>query len=231
MLQNNQIRFNSGLYSKAAYDIFNAILYFELFDAWHRRKQSFLNYHKQYLSENFPTKESHLIQYRTHNKVMIFDNGEIGFIANTYGKSTKISDRRRPTLIKIINVLNELKDVELPIDNPICKELQTKYPDINDGIDLIIRYYKHKLTSEDIKSNLYRKYIGEPLNPFESEIMKFDKEKLCEELERFNEMPFKDVYDEIPKDFWSDADGADRLNWWIDYNLDSLFDKYFSHLS
>ena len=218
------IPFNTGLYTKLAFHIVNLILEIDynsgLYAGYKTMFGDRAGQHKGFFDRDF---NDWVPECSRAGVVRIQPTGEISFTYLSYRKSvTSI------TFKKMANVFRMFKEREIETYKNIFAAKDAA--DLKDGIDLYIRHFSKKLTKEDYESPLYKKYIGEPLNPFEQELMLNDRIALEQTLEKYAKgISYWDIEKEIPKDFKPDR--IDRTDIWIEKQIDEKFEKFFSHLA
>lgn len=221
---------HTGIYSRLGYKVLDAAVFLDVdncencrapFSAMDSRKNVFsaiqkYGYFDCLTYDSFAFLNSDPSQ--KIKRIFIADDGELFVRVYTNYNDYSLTPK------KFINLLN------LHESNIIAK-FQKDHPDIAEGYSLMKCAILGKINLKDCNEALYRKYIGEPMNPFESEIYK-------DNLEKFKKILHKCDYGKVtvPKEFeeeWEKSDSKLKLHQyhgtmltaWIDRLVMDNFEK------
>ena len=213
MEHKNFIKVRTGLYSKVAFEIFQSILRDEQSKKYEYLRQGgfFFNRWLYYF------KSSDEVPEFRNNFVSIADDGEVYFIVTWMFNSVKSVSK-----IKLANAVKRFAERAL-LYYPRWQQIA----DFKDGAAIICKHLLGKCTRDDIKSELFDKYVGFPLDPFKAEAMKMKKAELEVMAKNLYGIYYTDV--DVPAGFEPDAQGRKHL--YVIKACSNLYNEYISYLN
>lgn len=227
MLNANKLKlltFNTGLYTSRSFDIVNEVLVKDGEENLTNSKTTLFGKKWNSLT-GYYNRDFYFMKYFNKTKfetiVGLSDIGEITFSYISFIKSTKPVTNK-----KFVEKLELFKNI---LDYTESSRLYgTCGADVKDGIDIMIRHFSKKLTKEDYESDLYRKYIGYPLDPFKQELFKDARQDLMNSYETYivTKGLTTDIDIPIPNDFEIfETNKSIRFEHWIA----SIFEEKFKN--